>query len=69
MSKNLYTLSLDSIKYILGLIRDTVDLPANILDDLHIQSTTTYSSYRLDTLLKALKEENMQYCEIGRAHV
>ena len=59
MSKNLYTLSLDSIKYILGLIRDTVDLPANILDDLHIQSTTTYSSYRLDTLLKALKEENI----------
>ena len=63
MSKNLYTLSLDSIKYILGLIRDTVDLPANILDDLHIQSTTTYSSYRLDTLLKALKEENIQYCD------
>ena len=60
---NLYTLSLDSIKYILGLIRDTVDLPANILDDLHIQSTTTYSSYRLDTLLKALKEENIQYCD------
>ena len=63
MNKNLYTLSLDSIKYILGLIRDTVDLPANILDDLHIQSTTTYSSYRLDTLLKALKEENIQYCD------
>ena len=60
---NLYTLSLDSIKYILGLIRDTVDLPTTILDDLHIQSTTTYSSYRLDTLLKALKEENIQYCD------
>ena len=63
MSKNLYTLSLDSIKFVLGLIRDTVTLPETILDDLHIQSTTTYSSYKLDTLLKALKEENISYCD------
>ena len=61
--QNLYTLSLDSIKYVLGLISATVDLPNTILDDLNIQTTTTYSSYRLDTLLKALKEENIKYCD------
>ena len=63
MSQNLYSLSLDSIKYILGLIRDTVDLPTTILDDLNIATNTTYSSYRLDTLLKALKDENIKYCD------
>ena len=61
--QNLYTLSLDSIKYVLGLISATVDLPNTILDDLNIQTTTTYSSYRLDTLLKALKDENIKYCD------
>ena len=61
--QNLYTLSLDSIKYILGLISATVDLPTTILDDLNIATNTTYSSYRLDTLLKALKEENIKYCD------
>lgn len=63
MSQDLYTLSLDSIKYVLGLISATVDLPNTILDDLNIQTTTTYSSYRLDTLLKALKDENIKYCD------
>ena len=63
MSQDLYTLSLDSIKYVLGLISATVDLPTTILDDLNIATNTTYSSYRLDTLLKALKEENIKYCD------
>ena len=67
MSQNLYTLSLDSVKYICSLINKTVDLPATILDDLHIQSTTTYSSYKLDTLLKALKDENIAYCDAAIA--
>ena len=61
--QNLYTLSLDSIKYVLGLIRETVALPTTILDDLNIATNTTYSSYRLDTLLKALKDENIKYCD------
>ena len=63
MSQQLYSLSLDAIKYICNLINQTVDLPSTILDDLHIATNTTYSSYRLDTLLKALKDENIKYCD------
>ena len=63
MSQQLYSLSLDAIKYICNLINQTVDLPSTILDDLHIATNTTYSSYKLDTLLKALKDENVKYCD------
>ena len=63
MSQQLYSLSLDAIKYICNLINQTVDLPSTILDDLNIATNTTYSSYRLDTLLKALKDENIKYCD------
>ena len=67
MSQQLYSLSLDAIKYICNLINQTVDLPSTILDDLHIATNTTHSSYKLDTLLKALKEESIQYCDAAIA--
>lgn len=67
MSQQLYSLSLDAIKYICNLINQTVDLPSTILDDLHLATNTTYSSYKLDTLLKALKEENIEYCDAAIA--
>lgn len=67
MSQQLYSLSLDAIKYICNLINQTVDLPSTILDDLHIATNTTYSSYKLDALLKALKEENIEYCDAAIA--
>ena len=51
-------LSEDAIKYLCGLIRDVSTLPSSLIDDINVQTVTSYSSFKLEQLLATLKQEN-----------
>lgn len=56
-------LSEDAIKYLCGLIRDVSTLPSSLIDDINIQTVTSYSSFKLEQLLAILKQENEEYAD------
>lgn len=56
MSQKIKYLDQTNVSYILGLIRDVVNTPI-ILNDDYIQTSSTYSSYKLNNLLTNLKTE------------
>lgn len=56
-------LSEDSIKYLCSLIRDVSALPSSLIDDINVQTVTSYSSFKLEQLLTTLKQENEEYAD------
>ena len=62
MSQQLYSLSLDSIKLLCGLIRDLASVSDGILDTA-ICTDKTFSSYYIDLLLKQLKADSEAYTD------
>ena len=62
MAKEIYSLSLDSIKLLCGLIRDLASVSDGILDTA-ICTDKTFSSYYIDLLLKQLKADSEAYTD------
>ena len=62
MAKEIYSLSLDSIKLLCGLIRDLASVSEGILDTA-ICTDKTFSSYYIDLLLKQLKADSEAYTD------
>ena len=62
MADNYTTLSLEAVKFLTGLIRDTVSV-GEAIDDLHIRSDGSWSSVMIDTLIKKCLEDANEYTE------
>lgn len=62
MSKNYTTLSEGAIRYLCGLIRDTVSV-GEAINDIHLASNSTFSSVMIDTLIKKCLEDSNEYTE------
>lgn len=62
MSKTGCIISHEGIEYLCGLIRDLSNVSEGI-DDLNIRSDGTFSSLKLNTLLRTLKEDCNEYSE------
>ena len=56
-------LSHESIEYLCKLINQTVSLPSEIISDINLGTNQTFSSVRIDTLLKTLKTDCNDYTD------
>ena len=63
MSKTGCIISHEGIEYLCGLIRDISGLDTKLIDDLNIKSNGTFSSLKVNALLKTLKEDCNEYSE------
>ena len=62
MANNYTTLSLEAVKFLTGLIRDMVSV-GEAIDDLHIRSDGTWSSVKIDTLIKQCLQDSNDYTD------
>ena len=61
-NKTYTTLSLEAVKLLTGLIRDTVSV-GEAIDDLHIRSDGSWSSVKIDTLIKQCLQDSNDYTD------
>ena len=61
-SDNAMVMTRESIEYLVGLIRDLANVSEGI-NDISITSSTTFSSYKIDILLKTLKSDCNDYAD------
>lgn len=59
--KNGTTLTPEALKWLCSVINQTVNLPNNTINDISIQSTTSYSSLHIDKLLRQLQTDCEDY--------
>lgn len=62
MANNLTTISKEGIEYLCGLIRELSNVSEGI-DDINLRSNGTFSSVKIDTLLKTLKTDCNGYTD------
>ena len=63
MANKVYTtMSEESIRYLCGLIRDLASVSEGV-DDLHLASNSTFSSVKIDTLIKQCLQDSNEYTD------
>ena len=61
--KNGTTLTTDALSYLVGLIKDISGLDTKLIDNINLKDNGTFSSTKIDLLLRTLKEECNEYSE------